>query len=119
MVESFAQYGRADAEEILNQLLAIPWFSSRKRQVYELIATYRHIIECLHEMDLEVTTPTKQQANLNSQVAKFITKFKELNEFGSQDEGRVKVFIDDPELMDETVNALFDSLEASHRQRSE
>ena len=115
MLESFAQYGRAEAEDTLNQLISIPWFSSRKRQVYELIAIYRRITEVLPELESSAPDSGERQAEFNSQVAKFIAKFKELNEFGPQDEARVRALIEDRDVMDEMVNAFFDSLEGSYR----
>ncbi len=53
MIDSLAQYGREEAKDALDQLLTIPWFADRKRQVYELISIYRHIIEKLPAINAE------------------------------------------------------------------
>ena len=113
MIESFAQYGRKETKDTLIQLLAIPWFASRKRQVYELIAIYRHIIETLPAANLDTSLSAKEQTELNLHISAFIKTFKELNGFGPQDEARVQSLAKDPAAMKEMVKGLFESLHGS------
>jgi hypothetical protein len=114
MIESFAQYGAKEAKDTLSLLLAIPWLASRKRQVYELIAIYRRIIERLLAANWDNSLSVEEQAELNLHIRAFIKTFKELNGFGPQDEARVQALVKDPAAMKEMVKGLFESLHNSN-----
>ena len=110
MIESFAQYGRGQAKDTLDQLLAVPWFASRKRLVYELITIYGRVIERLPAVNRGNSLSAEEQRQLNLHIKSFIEKFKELNDFGPQDEARIQILLKDPALMREMVTGLFESL---------
>ena len=110
MIESFAQYGRGQAKDTLDQLLAVPWFASRKRLVYELITIYGRVIDKLPAVNRGNSLSAEEQRQLNLHIKSFIEKFKELNDFGPQDEARIQILLKDPALMREMVTGLFESL---------
>jgi hypothetical protein len=115
MIESFAQYGREQAKDTLDQLLEIEWFARRKRQVYELITIYRRVIKSLPAANLANSLSAEEQKELNLHIYAFIQKFKELNDFGPQDETRVDMLSKDAALMTEIVTELFESIHGSEK----
>ena len=88
MFDSFAIYGRSQARDVLIDLLKIPWFHEHQRDLYRLIAIFKHITSSLHEVKGKSNTAPLQR-EINKNVEEFINTLKVLNNFNHRDESRI------------------------------
>ena len=110
MIDSFAQYGRGEAKDTVNRLLAIPWFAAHRRELYRLIAAYNHVVETLPPEEGAVPSPDRQ-ATAGSHVEEFVRAFKDLTHFDEMDEARVQSLIDQPPVMEAMLEQILGMLE--------
>jgi hypothetical protein len=109
MMDVFAQDGRVEAKDRVDGLLAVPWFASRKGDLYRLISAYNQIIENMPEGRTKQSA--EQQAKFNEYVEEFVRKLKALTDFDARDEARVSQLLADPEYMDGILIAILEDLE--------
>jgi len=111
MIDSFAQYGRSEAKNTVDDLLAVPWFKQRRRDVYRLIIAYNRIARQAGQGDVDAPGTFESQAQGLEYVEDFVRCFKALTDFGDEDEARVDGLVDDPEAMDAMLTEIFAEVE--------
>jgi len=105
MFDSFAIYGRSQARDVLGDLLRIPWFHEHQRDLYRLIALFKHITASLHEVKGRLdSVPLQQETNRN--VEEFINLLKAVNNFNDRDESRINDLLGRTDLLDALMNHL-------------
>lgn len=111
MVDSFAQYGRSEAKNTVDDLLAVPWFNQRRRHVYRLIVAYNRIVEQADQGDADTPGTFESQTQVLRYVEDFVRSFKAITDFGAEDEARVDGLAEDPEAMDAMLAEIFAEVE--------
>jgi len=111
MIDSFAQYGRSEAKNTVDDLLAVPWFRQRRRDVYRLIISYNRIVRQVGQGDADTPGTFESQAQGLEYVEDFVRCFKALTDFGAEDEARVDGLVEDPEAMDAMLAEIFAEVE--------
>jgi hypothetical protein len=109
MLNSFAQYGRVDAKDTVDQLLRIPWFQDNRRDLYRLISSYNRVVEKVIEQEgRQSSIPVQMQINKDTEI--FFDAFKALMHFDERDEIRVNRLLEDRVFLDETLESLHQTL---------
>jgi archaellum biogenesis ATPase FlaH len=106
LIDSFMSYGMKESREILDQLLAIPWFSDRKRSLLHTIASYRQLLEGYQKerqggYDRTAVSEYKQNTII------FVDAFKQLIDFDEKDETRISSLIENQTIIDDALENLF------------
>jgi hypothetical protein len=109
MLESFAQHGRSDAKDTVDELLKISWFRVRQRDLYRMIAAYNRVIEGMGQ-DGQNCLSVEMQKRINQDAEDFFLALKKLAHFDEQDEVRIYALVQQPELMDVMVREIFAAL---------
>ena len=109
MLYSFAQYGRVDAKDTVDQLLRIPWFHDNRRDLYRLISSYNRVVEKVIKQE-GLPSSISVQAQINKDTDIFFDAFKALMHFDKRDEIRVNRLLEDREFLDETIESLHQTL---------
>ena len=102
MIDSFAQFGRIEAEDTLNQVLQISWFQENRRDVYRLIAAYKRVIAKMNEDGNDMSS-VSSQIEINRDIKVFFLSLKSLIHFDEQDEGRVKKLLERIDIDDTLI----------------
>ena len=106
MIDSFAQYGRAEAKDTMDRLLEIPWFNVHRRYLDRLIAAHHRVItEVSNNVNDRLATPD-QQMEMNRHVAEFFYCLKQLTHFDDKDEARIQSLVEN----EDTLNALLENV---------
>lgn len=111
MIDSFAQFGRAEAKGTVDDLLAVPWFRQRRRDVYRLIVAYNRIIQLSDQGDADTPGTFESQTRALEYVEDFVRSFKAITDFGAEDEARVDGLVEDPEAIDSMLAEIFAEVE--------
>ena len=98
MFESFAIYGRSQARDVLEELLAIPWFKQHQGDVYRLMAIFKQLCVILNEAEGS-NDDMALQFDINKKVREFITILKVLSNFNHRDEKRIAELMNRPDVM--------------------
>jgi hypothetical protein len=111
MIDSFAQNGRAEAKDTVDNLLTVPWFGQRKRDVYRLIVSYNRIVEQTEEGGGGTPGPFEAQTKTLAYIDDFVRSFKAITDFRAEDEARVDGLVEDTEAMDAMLAEIFAEVE--------
>lgn len=109
MIDSFAQYGRVDARDTVNQLLQIPWFRENRRDVYRLISSYNRVAPKVIQDDGHHPS-IAVQTEINGDMEVFFDAFKSLVHFDEKDERRVERLLQDNEALDQLLRGFHQTL---------
>ncbi len=109
MIESFAQHGRSDAKDTVDELLKISWFQVRQRDLYRMIVAYNRVIAGMGREGQNCLSIATQQS-INEDAEDFVLALKKLAHFDARDEVRVNALVQQPELMDVLVKEIFSTL---------
>lgn len=105
MADSFALYGRAEAKDTVDLLLGVPWFQAHQRDFYHSLASYRRVIEMMREVEKNGPSFARQQ-EINRHAKEFVKGFKVLTDYNGRDDARVKVLLEQPAVMDESIKKI-------------
>ena len=109
MIDSFAQHGRSDAKDTVDELLKISWFQARHRDLYRMIASYNKVIGGMSEEPKDCLSIATQH-RINKDAEDFVEALKKLAHFDERDEERVNALVRQPELMELMVREIFAAL---------
>jgi hypothetical protein len=109
MIHSFAQYGRRDAKDTVDQILRIPWFRENRLHLYRLISTYNRVVHKVLEQEGHPSS-ISIQAQINNDTEIFFHEFKALMHFDERDERRVDRLLKDRRSLDENLRNLHQTL---------
>ncbi len=109
MIDSFAQHGRSDAKDTVDELLKISWFQVRHRDLYRMIGSYNRVIAGMSGQRHNCLSMATQQ-RINEDAEDFVVALKKLAHFDERDEVRVNALVQQPELMDVMVKEIFAAL---------
>lgn len=109
MINSFAQYGRAEAKDTLDQLLRIPWFRENRRDLYRLISSYNRVAQKVIQQEGRYSSISAQR-QINQDMEIFFGAFKALVDFDEKDELRVNRLLEDRALLDKNLRDLQQAL---------
>lgn len=105
MTDSFALYGRTEAKDTVDLLLAVPWFQVHRRNFYQSLASYRRAIQMMREIEREGPSFARQQ-EFNRHAREFVCQFKVLTNYNGVDEARVKNLLEQPVMMDKSIKKI-------------
>jgi len=102
MLNSFAQYGRVDAKDTVDQILQIPWFSDNQRDLYRLIASYNNVIRKMPGKEAKPYSSVIQK-QVNEEMDNFFQIYKSLMRFDERDNNRIHKLLQNRKDLDEVV----------------
>ena len=102
MIDSFAQYGKKEAKDTIDQLLLIPWFHNNRGDVYRMIMAYNQIIDCMLE-EKRHGFSFENSDKMNKFISIYIQAFKMVINFDAKDEMRIINLQSQPETMSELL----------------
>jgi hypothetical protein len=102
MLDSFAQYGRVDAKDTVDQILQIPWFRDNQRDLYRLIASYNNVIRKMPGKKGQPLSGIVQK-QVNKEMDTFFLIYKSLMRFDERDNIRINKLLQNREGLDEVV----------------
>ena len=102
MLHSFAQYGRRDAKDTVDQILQIPWFQEHQRDLYRLIGAYNHIMGMISDERLQPLSG-REQKQLSEEMDTFFQTYKSLMRFDAKDDHRIDGLLRNKDDLDEIV----------------
>jgi hypothetical protein len=109
MIDSFAQYGQVSARDTVNQILGIPWFREKRRDLYRLIAAYNRVIRVALDAEGQIPSVSAQE-RINKDMDIFFHALKSLMHFDGRDEDRVNKLLQNRQFLDEMLENLHQSL---------
>jgi hypothetical protein len=103
MIDSFAQYGRVEAKDTVDQILKVPWFRDDRRNLYRLLSSYNNVIRNIASNGNRFPSKSTQE-QLNKDMDNFFQAYKSLIRFDEMDEKRISKLLENRKLLDEIVN---------------
>ena len=105
MLHSFAQYGRRDAKDTVDQILQIPWFHDNQRDLYRLIAAYNNVMKLISNERKQPLSGAEQK-QVSAEMDIFFQTYKSLMRFDAKDDLRVDGLLQNRGDLDEIVASI-------------
>ncbi len=105
MIDSFAEYGRVEAKDTVDQLLEISWFRENQRNLYRLLSAYNKVIRSMSRNEHRDPAPAVQ-TQINRDMDNYFQAYKSLIRFDQNDEKRIEELLESRDSLDEIVRNL-------------
>ena len=109
MIDSFAQYGRVEAKDTVDQILKVPWFRDDQRNLYRLLSSYNNVIRNIATNENRFPSKSTQE-QLSKDMDNFFQAYKSLIRFDEMDEKRISKLLENRNLLDDIVKNLHQAL---------